>query len=202
MPTPFPPAWITSPPHLAVSMALSLSLANERQAKVCIEALRYTILLPEKRKGNGKELQTPLFPLSFWLKFIHDAQSYGSHLTARVQKAWRQKPVMLRMVEQRGRAWVLHNINKLPYLAYSCQSLSCLINVSLTVQQVKSLPANTGDIRDANSIPGWGRAPGGGNGSPLQYSCMENPMYWGAWQAPVQRVGHKWATEHAHTINK
>ena len=183
-------------------MALPLSLANERQAKVCREALWYTSLLPEKRKGNGKELQMPLFPLSFWLKFIHDARSYGSRLTARAQRAWRQKPVMPRMVEQRGRAWVLHTTSKWPHLAYSCQSLGCLINASLMVQQVKSPPANAGDVRDANSTPGWGRSPGGGNGSPLQYSYVLNPMYWGAWQAPVQRVGHEWATAHACTINK
>ena len=41
---------------------------------------------------------------------------------------------------------------------------------------VKNLPANTGNIRDVGSIPGSGRAPGGGNGNPLQHSCLENPM--------------------------
>jgi len=46
---------------------------------------------------------------------------------------------------------------------------------------VKNLPASAGDIRDAGSIPGWGRSPGGGNGNPLQYSCLENPMDGGAW---------------------
>ena len=40
---------------------------------------------------------------------------------------------------------------------------------------------NAGDIRDAGSIPGLGRPPGGGNGDPLQYSCLENPMDRGAW---------------------
>ena len=41
---------------------------------------------------------------------------------------------------------------------------------------VKSLPANTGDVRDTGSIPGWGRSPGEGHGNPLQYSCLENSM--------------------------
>ena len=41
---------------------------------------------------------------------------------------------------------------------------------------VKNLPASAGDIRDLGSIPGWGRSPGGGNGNPLQYSCLESPM--------------------------
>ena len=41
---------------------------------------------------------------------------------------------------------------------------------------VENPPANAGDVRDAGSIPGWGRSPGGGHGNPLQYSCLENPM--------------------------
>ena len=41
---------------------------------------------------------------------------------------------------------------------------------------VKNPPANARDIRDAGSIPGLGRSPGGGHGHPLQYSCLENPM--------------------------
>ena len=47
-------------------------------------------------------------------------------------------------------------------------------------QQVKNLPANAGD---PGSIPGSGKSPGGGNGYPLQYSCLENPMDRGAWWA-------------------
>ena len=53
---------------------------------------------------------------------------------------------------------------------------------------VKNLPANAGDIRDAVSIPGLGRSPGGKYGNPLQYSCLENPMDGGAWQSTVHRV--------------
>ena len=58
---------------------------------------------------------------------------------------------------------------------------------------VKNLPANSGDVRHAGSIPGSGRSPGRGHGNSLQYSCLENPMDSGAWQAIVhglQRVGH------------
>ena len=53
---------------------------------------------------------------------------------------------------------------------------------------VKNLPANAGDSRDLGSICGSGRSPGGGNGNPLQYSCLENPTDRGAWQATVDRV--------------
>ena len=54
---------------------------------------------------------------------------------------------------------------------------------------VKNPPRNTGD---AGSIPESERSPGGGNGNPLQYSCLENPMDRGARWA-TQRVGHNWA---------
>ena len=53
---------------------------------------------------------------------------------------------------------------------------------------VKNLPVNAGDIRDVGLILGSGRFPGGGNGNPLQYSCLENPMDRKAWQAIVYRV--------------
>ena len=53
---------------------------------------------------------------------------------------------------------------------------------------IKNLLANAGDIRDAESIPGWGRYLGGGHGNPLQYSCLENPMNRGACQATVHGV--------------
>ena len=51
---------------------------------------------------------------------------------------------------------------------------------------VKNPPANAGDARDVSSIPGRGRSPEEGNGNPLQYSCLENPMGRGA----------RWATVH------
>ena len=41
--------------------------------------------------------------------------------------------------------------------------------------EVKNLPANAGDIKDASSIPGLGRSPEGEHGNPLQYACLENP---------------------------
>ena len=53
---------------------------------------------------------------------------------------------------------------------------------------IKNLPAKAGDVRDVGSIPGSGRPPGGGHGSPLQYSYLENPMDRGAWQVTVHRV--------------
>ena len=53
---------------------------------------------------------------------------------------------------------------------------------------VKNPPANTGDARDVDSIPGLGRSPGEGNGNPLQNSCLGNPLDKGAWWATVHGV--------------
>ena len=52
----------------------------------------------------------------------------------------------------------------------------------------KNLPANSGDVRDVGLIPEFRRSPGGGNGNPLQYSCLENAMDRGAWRATVHGV--------------
>ena len=57
---------------------------------------------------------------------------------------------------------------------------------------IKNLPASAGDIRDVGSIPGLGRSPAVGNGNPLQYSCLENPMDRGTWQATVHGVTKSW----------
>ena len=57
---------------------------------------------------------------------------------------------------------------------------------------VKNLPAMQGDL---GSIPELGRFPGGGNGNPLQCSCLENPMNRGTWQATVHGVTEPDMTE-------
>ena len=67
-------------------------------------------------------------------------------------------------------------------------SLSSYNRASQAALVVKNLPAHAGDIRDVGSVPGLGRSPGGGHGNPLQYSCLENPMDRGAWQATIHRV--------------
>ena len=71
---------------------------------------------------------------------------------------------------------------------------SSLHSISHGAPELKNLPANTPDLRDADfrvrlcnagdlgSIPRLGRSPGGGHGNPLQYSCLENPMDRGAWR--------------------
>ena len=63
-------------------------------------------------------------------------------------------------------------------MASLCQSGAMIMN----------LPANAGDTKDVSLIPGSGRSPRVGNGNPLQYSSLENPMDKGAWQVTVQGV--------------
>ena len=53
---------------------------------------------------------------------------------------------------------------------------------------VKNLPANAGNVRDAGSIPGLERSPGGGRYSPLWYPCLENPKDREAWWATARSV--------------
>ena len=57
---------------------------------------------------------------------------------------------------------------------------------------VKNLPATAGDVRDLGLIPGSGRSPGEENGNQLQYSCLENPMDRGAWQATEHHYLRVW----------
>ena len=63
--------------------------------------------------------------------------------------------------------------------------VTLVIQSSLVAQMVKVSAYYVGD---PGSIPGLGRSPGEGNGNPLQYSCLENPMDRGAWQATVHGV--------------
>ena len=55
---------------------------------------------------------------------------------------------------------------------------------------VKSQPTNAGSAGHKGLIPGLGRSPGGGNGNPLQYSSLENPIDRGAWWATVYGVAN------------
>ena len=65
---------------------------------------------------------------------------------------------------------------------------------------VKNPSGSTGDTGVVGSIPGSGRPPGEGNGNPLQYSCLKNPMDRGAWQTIVHGVAKRQtqqATKHS-----
>ena len=87
-----------------------------------------------------------------------------------------------------------------------CWNLSCLRhhcnNIGGTV--VKNPPVNTGDAGVLGLIPGSGRSPGGENGNPLQYSCLDNPMDRGAWWATVCSVAKNWTqlSDQVYTLHR
>ena len=84
--------------------------------------------------------------------------------------------------------------NSMNKVYFYCTLLQVLRD-SQMVLAVKNLFANAGDLRDMGLIPGSGRSSGEGNGNPLQYSCLENPMDRRVWRVTVhgsQRVGHNW----------
>ena len=66
------------------------------------------------------------------------------------------------------------------------------IHTFQVVLAVKNPSVNAGDIRNLNSIPGSGISLGKGNGSPLQYTCLGNPMDRGAWWATVYGLAKSW----------
>ena len=82
--------------------------------------------------------------------------------------------------------WGLKELDIVEQLSIAQHKL--LLQAFQVVLVVKNPPANAGDIRDTDLIPGWGRSPGEGNGTPLQYTRLENPMDGGAWQAAVHGV--------------
>ena len=59
--------------------------------------------------------------------------------------------------------------------------------------------STSGDIRDTVLIPGLGSSPGGGNGNPLQYSCLGNPMDRGAWEGIIHREAKSQVQLSLHT---
>ena len=69
------------------------------------------------------------------------------------------------------------------------------LTLSQVALVVKNLPANTGDIRDEGLNLGSERSLGGGNGNPLQYCYLENPMNRGAWWATVHKLAESDTTE-------
>ena len=67
------------------------------------------------------------------------------------------------------------------------QFIQCLCNIGGSEDKVSAC-----NVGDRDSIPGLGRSPGEGNGNPLQYSCLENPMDRRAWWATVHGVAKSW----------
>ena len=80
-------------------------------------------------------------------------------------------------------------------LCLRLESNGKLIIFNPMAQPVKKLPAKAGGVGGAGSIPGSGRSPGGEHGSPLQHSCLENPMDTEAWRATIHSITESDITE-------
>ena len=91
------------------------------------------------------------------------------------------------------------------YITFKCMHRKAFKNMGFPVSShgKKKSVCNAGDV---GSTPGSGRSPGEGNGNPLQYSCLENPMDRGAWRATVPGVTKSWTQlsdrAHTHTRNQ
>ena len=102
--------------------------------------------------------------------------------------------------------WYLIALYKVGFSWYKCVLFIyidkiCIFGASQVTQWVKNPPAMQEMQADASSVPRWERSSGGGHSSPLQYSCLENPMDRGAWWATVHRVAESnttEVTEHTH----
>ena len=98
----------------------------------------------------------------------------------------------------------------LTFHSHSCVEDGCEVEALWgQLETFHNPPASSGDVGDAGSIPGSGRSPGEEHGSPLQSSCLENPMDRGAWWDTVCRVGKswtlKWLSKHGclgETVNR
>ena len=80
-----------------------------------------------------------------------------------------------------------HTHKSILYVYYNGTSQVALV--------VKNPDVSEGDMRDVGWISGWGRSPGRGHGNPHQYSCLENPMDSGAWQATLHRITQSWTQQ-------
>ena len=97
---------------------------------------------------------------------------------------------------QKSNQSLLHCRQSLYQLSYKGSHMVMFkIGASQVALVVKNLTVNAGDLRYMDPISELRRSPGGGHGNPLQYSCPENPMDRGAWQATVHGVAKSYTTE-------
>ena len=110
---------------------------------------------------------------------------------------WVEVPVLKARLPDCGVCTHWNTLNTLSAVPFA------FLGTSQAVLMVKNLPASAGDARNSGSIPRLGRSPGAGNGNPLQYSCLKNPMDRGAWRAAVHGASKSWTQlsdwVHTHT---
>ena len=148
-----------------------------------------SVYTPKWFRGNIRDTASPLLACSLLFPFSH---SCLAKLFSQNQRF--SKPVCLRTAMTfQGIVW--KSWVPLMFICLYLLRKFCVICVPIRSSWgfpggsvVKNLPASAGDTRDAGLTPGLGKSPGGGHGSPLQYSCLDNPKDRGAWWATVHRV--------------
>ena len=126
------------------------------------------------------------YPLQFFYSFIVSGSRVLSNISgAETGEMWYFRFGWVHIKRFRCLLSALAQGQSLYYMFWHFLTLPMHFQVALVV---KNLPANAGGIRDAGSIPGFGRSPGWGHGNPFQYSCLENPVDRGTWQAVVHGV--------------
>ena len=104
------------------------------------------------------------------------------------RRKWQPTPVFL-PGESQGRESLVGLLSLgLHRVGHDWSNLAAAAAAAAGDAVVKNLPANAEDSRKEGSVPGWRRFPGEGNGNPLQYSCLENFLEWGAWRTTVHGV--------------
>ena len=108
------------------------------------------------------------------------------------RKAWQPTPLFLLEEspwrEEFAVGATVYGLQRVEHNWDHTQHIYTEIGASQVTLVVKNLSVNVGDIRETGLIPGTGRSPGIGHDNPLQYSCQENPIDRGAWEATVHRI--------------
>ena len=131
------------------------------------------------------------FSLPLLKKKAENTRNLLSHISLQQRVAIWCSSGQICWAEVRGVTWKDRAMPKGKLLLLSPFLEYATLWASQVALVVKNLPATAGEW-DAILIPGPGRSPGGGNGNPIQYFCLENPMDRGAWQAVVHRVVESW----------
>ena len=144
---------------------------------MCISTFIYLLIRLSLYKGKLPESRAHAFPV--------DTPSQSNGLWKDLWMNWNK--------HAQSKRWVffsLHSALSWPHSVFT--TVNSLIYILYLVLVVKNPPANVGDIKDVDSIPGLGSSPGEGKGNPLQYFCLENPIDLGALWATVHGVAKNW----------
>ena len=160
------------------SSELPLRLTNEYVKLFCATTwLEKTLLLGkiEDRRGRG-------------------SRGWDGWMASQIQGTWVREAWHAVPVPQDREAWHAegHGVTNSRIQLSNWTTILMVLNIGVGFPGGSDGKEPACSSGDPDSIPGLGRSPGKGNGNPLQYSCLENPMDKGAWQATVHGVAKSW----------